>query len=58
MLEPVSAAAVVVFCRRARSGCRVGAVAVLCVASLLLAAERCCCAAGFYCFDTALNSAC
>ena len=36
-----AAAAAVVVCRRTGSGCRVGSVGVLlCVASLLLAAER------------------
>ena len=39
-MEPISAAAaVVVFCRRIGSGCRVGAVVMLFVASLLLATD-------------------
>ena len=40
MMPLCAAAAAVVVCRRTGSGCRVGSVGVLCVDSLLVAAER------------------
>ena len=55
----MSCATWVVFSQRTESGCRVGAVVVLCDAFLLLDAERCHCAVIFCCFENqvALNSA-
>ena len=45
----------VMFCLRIGRRCRVGAVDVLCVASLFLAAEHCYCVLGFCRFDTKLG---
>ena len=63
-MEPLEAAVLLqqplwYFVAELEDGCRVGVVVMLHVASVLLAAERCCCPLGFCCVNSqsALNSA-